>query len=100
MGWRKCLVEELRFPKWIHTQWYNTWFDWLIEFQESKLVGGAYFAGEILDVYGRIGGFNFYWAWVTGRIAGQHAALPDCGKIWIIKRERPFSVKPVEINNS
>lgn len=26
--------------------------------------------GEILDVFGRIGGFNFYWAWLTGRLAG------------------------------
>jgi predicted flavoprotein YhiN len=29
-----------------------------------------YLCGEILDVFGRIGGFNFYWAWVTGRLAG------------------------------
>lgn len=31
---------------------------------------GLYVCGEILDVFGRIGGFNFYWAWVTGRQAG------------------------------
>ena len=31
---------------------------------------GLYLCGEILDVFGRIGGFNFYWAWVTGRLAG------------------------------
>jgi predicted Rossmann fold flavoprotein len=31
---------------------------------------GLYVCGEILDVFGRIGGFNFYWAWVTGRLAG------------------------------
>lgn len=37
---------------------------------ESRLVPGLYFAGEILDVTGRIGGFNFHWAWVTGRKAG------------------------------
>ncbi len=41
---------------------------------ESKKVEGLYFAGEILDVDGRIGGFNFQWAWSTGAIAGQSAA--------------------------
>ena len=41
---------------------------------ESKLVDGLYFAGEILDVDGRIGGFNFQWAWSTGAVAGRHAA--------------------------
>lgn len=35
---------------------------------------GLYLCGEILDVFGRIGGFNFLWAWVTGRLAGIHAA--------------------------
>ena len=37
---------------------------------ESRLVPGLYFAGEILDVTGRIGGFNFLWAWVSGRRVG------------------------------
>lgn len=41
---------------------------------ESKLVNGLYFAGEILDVDGRIGGFNFQWAWSTGALAGRSAA--------------------------
>lgn len=41
---------------------------------ESKLVEGLYLAGEILDVDGRIGGFNFQWAWSTGRAAGRSAA--------------------------
>jgi predicted Rossmann fold flavoprotein len=41
---------------------------------ESRLVPGLYFAGEILDVTGRIGGFNFLWAWVTGRRVGVAAA--------------------------
>jgi predicted Rossmann fold flavoprotein len=38
---------------------------------ESKLVPGLYLAGEILDCDGRIGGFNFQWAWATGHLAGQ-----------------------------
>ncbi len=42
---------------------------------ESKLVPGLYFAGEILDIDGRIGGFNFQWAWSTGAIAGKSAAV-------------------------
>jgi predicted Rossmann fold flavoprotein len=41
---------------------------------ESKLVSGLYLIGEILDCDGRIGGFNFQWAWTTGRLAGQSAA--------------------------
>lgn len=38
---------------------------------ESRLVPGLYFVGEILDVDGRIGGFNFQWAWSTGKVAGE-----------------------------
>lgn len=41
---------------------------------ESKKTPGLYFAGEILGVDGRIGGFNFQWAWSTGFIAGHSAA--------------------------
>ncbi len=38
---------------------------------ESKLVPGLYLVGEILDCDGRIGGFNFQWAWATGWLAGR-----------------------------
>ena len=38
---------------------------------ESKLVPGLYLIGEILDCDGRIGGFNFQWAWATGCLAGR-----------------------------
>ena len=38
---------------------------------ESKVVPGLYLAGEVLDCDGRIGGFNFQWAWATGRVAGR-----------------------------
>lgn len=34
-----------------------------------------YLTGEIMDVDGDCGGFNLYWAWATGIIAGRHAAL-------------------------
>lgn len=38
---------------------------------ESKLQKGLFFAGEILDVDGRIGGFNFQWAWSSGTVAAR-----------------------------
>ena len=38
---------------------------------ESKLVSGLYLAGEILDLDGPIGGFNFQAAWSTGWLAGR-----------------------------
>ncbi len=41
---------------------------------ESKLQPGLFFAGEILDVDGRIGGFNFQWAWSSGTVAARGAA--------------------------
>lgn len=42
---------------------------------ESKLVKGLYFAGEIIDIDGLCGGFNLQWAWSSGFVAGQNAAL-------------------------
>ena len=42
---------------------------------ESKICPGVYFAGEILDVDGRCGGYNLQWAWSSGYLAGYHAAL-------------------------
>jgi len=41
---------------------------------ESKKVEGMYFAGEIIDIDGITGGFNFQAAWTTGYIAGNAAA--------------------------
>ena len=38
---------------------------------ESNLCAKLFFAGEILDVDGRIGGFNFQWAWASGTVVGQ-----------------------------
>jgi predicted flavoprotein YhiN len=43
---------------------------------ESRLLPGLYLCGEILDAFGPIGGYNFLWAWVTGRIAGQAVRQP------------------------
>jgi hypothetical protein len=40
----------------------------------SRRVPGLFLAGEILDAVGPIGGFNFQWAWATGRTAGEGAS--------------------------
>ena len=39
---------------------------------ESQLQSGLYFVGEVLDVTGHLGGFNFQWAWASGYCAGQY----------------------------
>ncbi|KAL3153436.1 hypothetical protein ABBQ38_011771 [Trebouxia sp. C0009 RCD-2024] len=41
---------------------------------QSKKVAHLFLCGEVCDVFGRIGGFNFYWAWLSGRLAGLSAA--------------------------
>jgi predicted Rossmann fold flavoprotein len=38
---------------------------------ESRKVPGLYFIGEVMDVTGHLGGFNFQWAWASGFSAGQ-----------------------------
>lgn len=40
---------------------------------ESKKVTGLYFIGEVVDVTGWLGGYNFQWAWSSGWCAGQVA---------------------------
>ena len=40
---------------------------------ESRKVPGLYFIGEVVDVTGHLGGFNFQWAWASGYCAGQAA---------------------------
>ncbi len=39
---------------------------------ESKTVPGLYFIGEVLDITGWLGGYNFQWAWSSGWCAGQY----------------------------
>jgi predicted flavoprotein YhiN len=43
----------------------------------SRIRPNLFLCGEILDVDGRIGGYNFQWAWTTGRLAGINASLRD-----------------------
>jgi hypothetical protein len=40
----------------------------------SRRCEGLFLCGEILDVDGKIGGYNFQWAWASGRLAGIHSA--------------------------
>ena len=42
----------------------------------SRRCAGLYLCGEILDVDGRIGGYNFQWAWASGRLAGSSVSSP------------------------
>ena len=45
-----------------------------LDTMESRACPGLHLCGEILDVDGRIGGFNFQWAWASGYVAGRGAA--------------------------
>ena len=40
---------------------------------EIQHQAGLYFIGEVVDVTGHLGGFNFQWAWSSGYAAGMHA---------------------------
>ncbi len=42
---------------------------------ESRRHPGLFICGEVLDAFGPVGGYNFFWAWATGRAAGIGAAL-------------------------
>ena len=46
-----------------------------VKSMQSKLVPGLYFAGEVLDIDGITGGFNFQSAWTTGFVAGKNVGL-------------------------
>jgi predicted Rossmann fold flavoprotein len=41
---------------------------------EARTVPGLYFIGEVVDVTGHLGGFNFQWAWASGHAAGEALA--------------------------
>ena len=38
---------------------------------ESRRMPGLYFVGEVVDVTGHLGGYNFQWAWASGVAAGK-----------------------------
>jgi predicted Rossmann fold flavoprotein len=39
---------------------------------ESRKIANLYFIGEVVDVTGHLGGYNFQWAWSSGYVAGQY----------------------------
>jgi predicted flavoprotein YhiN len=47
---------------------------------ESRWCAGLYLIGEMLDVDGRIGGFNFQWAWSSARVAARAIASAHCAE--------------------
>lgn len=47
-----------------------------LESMESKKVKNLFFAGEVLNMDGETGGFNFQSAWTTAWVAAQHIDLP------------------------
>jgi len=47
-----------------------------LDTMESRVCPGLYICGEVCDVDGRIGGFNFQWAWASGYVAGVSVAAP------------------------
>jgi predicted flavoprotein YhiN len=40
---------------------------------EAMNIKGLFFIGEVVDVTGWLGGYNFQWAWSSGFVAGQYA---------------------------
>jgi predicted flavoprotein YhiN len=46
---------------------------------ESKRHPALYICGEVLDAFGPVGGYNFYWSWATGRAAGVGASSNPVG---------------------
>lgn len=46
-----------------------------LETMESRVCPGLHICGEVCDVDGRLGGFNFQWAWASGYVAGCGAAV-------------------------
>jgi hypothetical protein len=51
-----------------------------IDSMASRACEGLYLCGEICDVDGRIGGYNFQWAWSSGYVAGRAAVLALAGQ--------------------
>ncbi|MGF1535374.1 MAG: NAD(P)/FAD-dependent oxidoreductase [Elainellaceae cyanobacterium] len=66
---------------------------------ESRLCPGLYFAGEVLDIDGITGGFNFQSAWTTGWLAGQAAGaspIPQTGATENHSSKKPSCAAPSE----
>jgi predicted Rossmann fold flavoprotein len=73
-AWRAPVVADRGFTHAEVTAGGVPLFEVKLETLESRACPGLHLAGEILDVDGRIGGFNFQWAWASGFVAGRAAA--------------------------
>lgn len=58
---------------------------------ESNFMKGLYFAGEILDVDGKCGGYNLQWAWTSGYLAGFYAAGGKAPEFAEVKEEQKIN---------
>ena len=58
---------------------------------ESRKVPGLYFIGEVVDVTGWLGGYNFQWAWASGASAGGRFRRRHRGKLLSVPFVSTFS---------
>ncbi len=58
---------------------------------ESRVCRNLFFVGEILDVDGRLGGFNFQWAWSSARTAAQALSARSMNAVCTSADQRPAS---------
>ena len=70
-AWRAPVTGDLGFAKAEVTAGGVPLSEVRLETLESRIAPGLHLCGEILDVDGRIGGFNFQWAWASGFVAGS-----------------------------
>ena len=57
---------------------------------ESKITKGVFFAGEVLDIDGVTGGFNFQHCWTSGWVAGKSIVVKYLSLIHISEPTRPY----------
>jgi hypothetical protein len=70
--WSGCFQRRLRFWRFSPGPADLSMLDELSsQTMEAKKVPGLFFIGEVVDVTGRLGGYNFQWAWASGAAAGN-----------------------------
>ncbi|MCI8891810.1 MAG: NAD(P)/FAD-dependent oxidoreductase [Eubacterium sp.] len=65
------------------------------ESMESKIVPGLYFAGEMIDVDAKCGGYNLQWAWASGYTAGKSIRAAETGMERCNTRKSKHSLKAI-----